>query len=161
MVSQYTEHLDELNSEYVLYIINQQKAIKYSVGVRRAHRQNLYLFYPCNVCNVNVSSLEAMLLTEECKCINWNEQFTVKAHPALFEGREVSKKMRHLLFQYTVDIHSKMRHCYSNLQLTYTFKTRTKHTQKLRRLALCAFILFIHQQQVLYMKNGLQYLKIS
>ena len=30
----------------------------------------------------------------------------------------------------------KMRHCYSSLQLTYTFKTRTKH----KKLRLCAFI---------------------
>ena len=40
------------------------------------------------------------------------EQFTVKAHPALFEGEEGWAK--------------KMRHRYSSLQLTYTFKTRTK-----------------------------------
>ena len=54
---------------------------------------------------------------------NIPEQFTVKAHPAIFDREGVSRKMRH---------------CYSSLQLTYTFKTRTKH-KKLRRLALCVY----------------------
>ena len=43
------------------------------------------------------------------------EQFTVKAHPALFEG-----------------VSQKMRHCYSSLQLIYTFKMHTKHYSSLQ-----------------------------
>ena len=50
------------------------------------------------------------------------EQFTVKSHPAL-RGRGEPK----------------MRHCYSSLQLTYTFKTCTNRKQ-LWGLALCEFI---------------------
>ena len=44
------------------------------------------------------------------------EQFNVKAHPALFEGREGKRweegepKMRPLLFQSTVDIHFQSAH---------------------------------------------------
>ena len=48
-------------------------------------------------------------------------------------------------------VSEKMRHCYSSLQLTYTFKTRTKRqkTAKARTLCECAFIflcsyLFFH-----------------
>ena len=53
------------------------------------------------------------------------EQFTVKAHPALFEGvGEGWAKNEALLFQSTVNIHFQNAH----------------KTQKLRRLALCAFI---------------------
>ena len=64
------------------------------------------------------------------------EQFTVKGHPALFEGEGWAKNWGAI---------------YSSLQLAYTFKTRTKyysslyiwHTlskyKKLRKLALCAF----------------------
>ena len=53
------------------------------------------------------------------------EQFTVKAHPALF--KEEGDKNEALLFQSTVDIH------FQN-----TFKTQ----KKLRRLSLWAFILW-------------------
>ena len=53
----------------------------------------------------------------------------MKAHPALFKGRGEG-------------VSHKKGHYYSSLQLTYTFKTRTKHTKR-RRLALCAFILKI------------------
>ena len=45
------------------------------------------------------------------------EQFTVKADPALFEREGKGEEGGE----------SKMRHCYSSLQLTYTFKTHTKH----------------------------------
>ena len=34
------------------------------------------------------------------------EQFTVKAHPALFEGEEGEPKNEALLFQSTIDIHA-------------------------------------------------------
>ena len=77
------------------------------------------------------------------------ETFTVKAHPALFERRGVSQKMRHcyssLQLTYSFKTHTK----HSSLQLTYTFKTHTKH-KKLRRLALCAFIFisFTHNPHI-------------
>ena len=49
------------------------------------------------------------------------EQFTIKAHPALFEGEGWTKN-KALLFQSTVDIHvmhfQKKRTKHSNLQLT-------------------------------------------
>ena len=61
------------------------------------------------------------------------EQFTVKAQPALFEGRrgEGEPKNETLLFQSTVDIHFQNAHktFFQSIQLTYTFKTCTKHTQ--------------------------------
>ena len=53
------------------------------------------------------------------------EQFTVKAHPAIFEG-EGEPKIEALLFQSTVDIH---------------FQNAHKTHKKLRRVALCAFII--------------------
>ena len=42
------------------------------------------------------------------------EQFTVKAHPALFEGEGEPKSEAHF---------------YSSLQCIYTFKTQSKHIQ--------------------------------
>ena len=70
------------------------------------------------------------------------EQFTVEGPPSFIweGGGGASQKMRHcyssLQLTYTYKTHTKH---YPSLQLTYTFKTRTKH-KKLRRLALCAFI---------------------
>ena len=52
------------------------------------------------------------------------EQFTEKVHPALFEEEGGEPKNEALLFQSTVDKHFQNAH----------------KTQKLRRLALCAFI---------------------
>ena len=64
------------------------------------------------------------------------EQFTVKAHPVLFEGEGEPKNEALLV-------------CYSSLQLAYTFKTCTKYYSNIQltytfktRLALCAFILY-------------------
>ena len=59
-------------------------------------------------------------------CIIIPEQFTVKAHPALFDGEGSQKRW----------------HYYSSLQFTYTFKT-LKQTAKAHTLALCAFIIII------------------
>ena len=42
------------------------------------------------------------------------EKFTVKAHPALFEGKGSQKRW----------------HYYSSLHLTYTFKTQKNHAKK-------------------------------
>ena len=51
-------------------------------------------------------------------CNNSPEQFTVKAHPALFEGRGRRRSQKEgLLFQSTIDIH--ILNIYSSLQLTY------------------------------------------
>ena len=73
-----------------------------------------------------------MKLTDMSNFINnvIPEQFTVKAHPALFEGKGeegVNQKMRHCYssLQLTI-IHFQNAQHYSSLQLTYTFKTRTK-----------------------------------
>ena len=63
----------------------------------------------------------------ECKWNPW--AVTWRPHSALFEGRGGEGRGKERVSQ-------KMRHCYSSLQLTYTFKTRTKH-KKLWRLALC------------------------
>ena len=52
------------------------------------------------------------------------EQFPVKAHPALFEGKP--KKVALLWYsQFTIHIHiqNAQIYCYSSLQFTYTFKT--------------------------------------
>ena len=72
-----------------------------------------------------------------------SEQFSSKAHPALFEGRGGGSEPKNeaLLFQSRVDIHFK------NAQKTLFQSTVDKHFQnahktdtKLRRLLLCAFI---------------------
>ena len=65
------------------------------------------------------------------------EQFTVKAHPALFEGEGGEPELRHYIFQSTTDIHIQ------NAPKTLFQSTVDIHFQnikKLRRLALCAFI---------------------
>ena len=68
------------------------------------------------------------------------EQSTVKAYPALFEGEGDDPKMRHcyssLQLTYTFKTHTKH---YSSLQLTYTFKTRTKHTKTAKACTLCVY----------------------
>ena len=62
------------------------------------------------------------------------EQFTVKAHPALMRGRG--------------GVSQKMRHCYSTLQLTYTFKTRTKHKNTAKARSLC-----VYRSETLFMQS--------
>ena len=57
------------------------------------------------------------------------EQFTVKAHPALFEGERGEPENEALLFQSTVDINFQNAHKTLFQVDTHTFKTRTKHTK--------------------------------
>ena len=75
-------------------------------------------------------------------CRSWNslnriyvipEQFTVKAHPALFDGEP--KKVA-LIFQFTIHIH--IQNYYSRLQFTYTFKT---YKQTAKAHTLCVYLI--------------------
>ena len=54
------------------------------------------------------------------------EQFTVKAHPALFEGEGGEPKLRHyIIFQSTTDIHIQKRA--QNIIPVYSWHTLSKH----------------------------------
>ena len=79
-------------------------------------------------------------------------QFTVKAHLGLFEGEGGEPKMRHcnsnlqltycVRFESVCDIHFQNAHktlFQSTSKLTYTFKTRTKHTNTARASTLCVY----------------------
>ena len=73
------------------------------------------------------------------------EQFTVKAHPALFDGRGGAKN-EEPLFQSTIDIHILNIPVYSGHALSkrataaFISAALLFAATKLRRLALCAFI---------------------
>ena len=75
------------------------------------------------------------------------EQFTVKAHPASFDGerrgRRGEPKNEALLFQSTVDILSKRAQNITVFQSTVDihFQNAHKTHKKLRRLAPCSFII--------------------
>ena len=76
------------------------------------------------LCSGRIISLPSFGSSFQCLKNFIPEQFTVNAHPALFEGRGEPKNEA-LLFQSTVDIH---------------FQNAHKTHKKSRRLALCAFI---------------------
>ena len=67
--------------------------------------------------SISVYALPALASRREKLVIP--ERFTVKAHPTLFGGESTM-----------------MEHYYSSLQLTYTFKTRTKHAKTHKKLEL-------------------------
>ena len=76
-----------------------------------------------------------------CICEFISEQFTLKAHPALFGGR--GERGRGWAI--------KKGHYYSSLQLTYTFETFAQSKKNLWRLELCSFIyVFIYVYICMY-----------
>ena len=94
---------------------------------------SMHLSSPVCHSDINYSvSLLALLSQDHCFLEHTfliPEQFTVKAHPALFEVEGRGK-----------------RHCYSSLQLTYTFKTRTKQARKAQPKDSIIYIYILHLQ---------------
>ena len=66
------------------------------------------------------------------------EQFTVKAHPALFEGEEGEPKNEALLFQSTVEIHFQNAHKTFQSTVYIHFQTRT-NTKTAKASTLCVY----------------------